>query len=88
MVYLNIIKNVFLRNDGVKKLVSPKTDKQICPKQNSNNKKWMINVTLLKAFFPHQITVGLSDDLVLRKELAKMAINFWIVTNSYENMNI
>ena len=36
----------------------------------------MINVTLLKAFFPHQITVGLSDDLGLRKELEKMAINF------------
>ena len=36
----------------------------------------MINVTFLKAFFLHQFTIGLSDDLVLRKELAKMAINF------------
>ena len=48
----------------------------------------MINVTFLKAFFLHQLTVGLSYDLVLRKELEKMAINFWIVTNFYENMNI
>ena len=36
---LILLKTFFLRNDGVKKLVSPKTDKQICPKQNSNNKK-------------------------------------------------